>query len=786
MNSTFYKTFLQNKKQLTLLDGKRPIKKNWVNKKIDDISIESHTDNIGWVMGIRDLVIDVDKQNGGLESYEKLCEDILIDLTSYISVLTPSGGFHIYMEIPEQYKSSSFSKRLQEYPGIDFLTRGSQCVIPGSETKKGFYKWADSDFDVFNQELCPESLIDKLIQEPGTSKSKNEKVTLSFDQQVEKEVFKWPEDKVWDTINMLDPSMEHDEWIKVGMALKQWDDEKGFEIFDEWSKGGLTYDENVTKYKWSKISANGGITIGTLDYMSNKEVFTRQQDRISEYMTKISNSDEFELRNVICKKIQKEKMEAYDREKLAKMIKDRLEIVTSVRVSISAARGMVASRNEENQLTESESPDWCKGWWYITGLSMYMHMDSLVKHSGESFNVQNGRYVPPGPTGTKVSASKYTSDNGFVPCIEEAMYLPQYEGRIVEIQGRKIYNTFNPQTVPIADEELNEKGIEMGKRLEKHVLMICSNNKEYASLLMQFLCHNVQFPGKKIRWMPVIESIQGTGKTYFHELMMAVSGNVNVGKVNPAEVTSQFNSWAVGSAFTIFEELKVSGQNRYACANALKTLITDKMFQVNEKGVKQYMTYNTSNFIAFTNYKDCIPIDKDDRRFFILNCEWANIDQICKYLGVENIDQYFADLFDDTWEHAGQLRRFMLDYEISDYFKSLNRAPDTKYKLAMISTEERSFEGLQECKELIDIGSEYYNNSIICTSDLFDDLSLEFPELMLNNQEKNRLLKKLGYSSHHKSVKIDGKSRRVWTSTPMTNREILLKLKYGDDILEDI
>jgi putative DNA primase/helicase len=48
------------------------------------------------------------------------------------------------------------------------------------------------------------------------------------------------------------------------MALKSELGEAGFELFDEWSKGGATYEAKAARSAWKSVKAGGGVTIGTL------------------------------------------------------------------------------------------------------------------------------------------------------------------------------------------------------------------------------------------------------------------------------------------------------------------------------------------------------------------------------------------------------------------------------------------------------------------------------------------------------------------------------------------
>jgi hypothetical protein len=69
-------------------------------------------------------------------------------------------------------------------------------------------------------------------------------------------------------------------------------------------------------------------------------------------------------------------------------------------------------------------------------------------------------------------------------------------------------------------------------------------------------------------------------------------------------------------------------------------------------------------------------------------------------------------------------------------------------------------------------GGKYWNPICVSSSDLFENIMYEYPELELNNHKRNMILKKLGYNAIPKKVKIDGKSRKIWSKKPMTNDEI--------------
>ena len=224
------------------------------------------------------------------------------------------------------------------------------------------------------------------------------------------------------------------------------------------------------------------------------------------------------------------------------------------------------------------------------------------------------------------------------------------------------------------------------------------------------------------------------------------------------------------------EELRVKGHNRYNAVNSLKPLITDRMIQINDKGVKQFMTYNTTNYICFTNYKDSIPLDSDDRRWWVIFVNIDSLDEMSNIVG-ESAITYFPNLFNAVRTYGSEIRKWLLEYNLTSEFLSIKQAPITNEKLNMIATEEFSLEGYVEIKEMIEKGSKYYNKDVISSSDLFCDFLFENPDIELNNSKKNYILKKLGFTASSKLIKIEGKSRRIWAKKHCSNEEIRKLLK---------
>lgn len=133
-------------------DSKIPMVKNWSEKKpeLSDINISG---NWGVVLDDTDLVVDYDPRN--VKDSDATQE--VFDTFRYSSTLvvkTGGGGYHYYFKKPPNFK---ISKTLKNYPGFDFLSKGSYVMGPESihpSTKELYEIVLDDDVA-----LAPDALL---------------------------------------------------------------------------------------------------------------------------------------------------------------------------------------------------------------------------------------------------------------------------------------------------------------------------------------------------------------------------------------------------------------------------------------------------------------------------------------------------------------------------------------------------------------------------------------------------------------------------------------------------
>jgi len=71
-------------------------------------------------------------------------------------------------------------------------------------------------------------------------------------------------------LGYIPPDVGRDVWVKIGMALNSELGREGYEVFNEWSKYGQSYNESNCRTTWNSFDSDGGIRIGTLFEIAKK------------------------------------------------------------------------------------------------------------------------------------------------------------------------------------------------------------------------------------------------------------------------------------------------------------------------------------------------------------------------------------------------------------------------------------------------------------------------------------------------------------------------------------
>lgn len=177
-------------------------------------------------------------------------------------------------------------------------------------------------------------------------------------------------------------------------------------------------------------------------------------------------------------------------------------------------------------------------------------------------------------------------------------------GEIIRDAGRTRVNTWWPVEVPRAVGDISP--------FSNHLAKLLPNERD-REILLAYMCACVQYKGYKIQWAPLLQGVEGNGKTMLTHCVAEAIGRRYVHWPKASKLTAQFNKWMIGNLFYAVEDIFVPG-NRIDVIEELKPMITGKDLEIEGKGVDQFSANICGNFMINSNHKNAVPKTRNDRR----------------------------------------------------------------------------------------------------------------------------------------------------------------------------
>lgn len=425
-------------------------------------------------------------------------------------------------------------------------------------------------------------------------------------------------------------------------------------------------------------------------------------------------------------------------------------------------------------------PEWAEHFVYVRQSDCFFDLRDSTATSTASFGADYDRYMPiKGDGPARQSAALFMLQHWGCPTVYDSMYFP---GRpaVFEYEGRKWVNLCSPSSFP-ASEGYTPQGVEQINRFMLHLFLLCGKRELVFKTMLAWMAHNVQKPGEKIRWCPIIKGIEGDGKSSIGRVLQAAMGRRNVLAVGPDIVcsTGGFTDWAHGHAVVILEEIHMTGKERYRIINAIKPFISNNDAAIHPKGSKFKKVLNTCNQLALTNHNDAVPLDKTDRRWFVIFTPFSSLAQLQVALGVTESRQHFDPFYDSLEAVPGQWREWLATYPIPAEFDANGAAILTDEKEMM------SESGLDDLEMLvrgtIDAGCVGVSQQIVSSAYLSGAIKQQaFAEGvdMTRGFTLHHYLNRLNFVRVNGTLHWDGKNHRVWVKSGVdtNNKDALRQL----------
>lgn len=724
-------------------------------------------DGLGFVLDSEIHGIDLDDcrdPNSG--ELSELAREVLTKTKTYAEI-SPSGtGIKIFG------KTNLESNRAKHDMGVELYCSGRYFTVTGHAIE-GHENFSGATHDI-------NWLINRVWGNiPGPT---DQGLATSFSN-LQPTVPEWDLERViGEILPHLDPDCGYQDWLNVGLALHhQGNGEvEWLEAWDDWSQDSHKWADGECEQKWASFRKNSSKTTKKITLRTLLKETAEKRSEINTYCE--ANSYQELLKNIrecvdateLERKIapliaNNHSLSDIEREEIANVMDIKLKELGK-KISITKIRKWLDQKTKV--LVQKEIPVWAQSWVYITDNDRFFDTITKEEITSQGFRAKFNRFMPVDQQNRRLNANEIALENWGIPTVTHKGYVP-FLDTIFENFDVKWVNTYRPDSAPSIPGVLSPRDIESLEIIKNHFQIYLHDDRE-RELLISFIAHNVQHPGKKIRWAPYIHGIEGDGKSFFAELMATAMGGLNVRSINGSTLENNFTDWIVGYAVIAIEEMKQHGHSRYDIMNKLKPLITNSAIEIHPKGKTAYMAVNVANFIIFSNYLDGAPISDTDRRYMFLSSSITTE----KVVELNRIS-YYQKLFDALTNSPGAIRGWLMQYQLHPEFSANGRAPETAVKQTVIEISKSDIE--LELDEILSSKLDGISKNVISTKHLTRymlKLNINVPQ----TTRLHRLIASKGFRIY-KRMRWDGSLSQIWVHNQLnpTDEAVIQMLNDSQD-----
>jgi hypothetical protein len=265
------------------------------------------------------------------------------------------------------------------------------------------------------------------------------------------------------------------------------------------------------------------------------------------------------------------------------------------------------------------------------------------------------------------------------------------------------------------------------------------------TILLSYMAACVQHQGIKFQWAPLLQGVEGNGKTLFARCVEQAVGTRYTYWPKAAKISATFNAWMANKVFYAVEDIYVPDSKREILED-LKPMITGDKIEIEAKGIDQFISDICGNFMFNSNHLDAIRKTENDRRFCVLfSAQQQFADLARDGMGGD----YFPDLY--KWLRADGyaiVNELLFTYAIP---AELNPAGDCQRAPVTTSTSQAISAGLgsleQEIAEAVAQGLPGFSGDWISTTWL--ERLLERMRLnKISHTKRKQILEQMGYIYH--------------------------------------
>lgn len=199
------------------------------------------------------------------------------------------------------------------------------------------------------------------------------------------------------------------------------------------------------------------------------------------------------------------------------------------------------------------------------------------------------------------------------------------------------------------------------------------------SILLDWFAYKIQSPGRKANWAVLLGGDPGIGKDLMLIPILEIIGEANRRRVSQNTIESSFSSWAAETELVVIDEVRHFTPKTLNRLKAYITIPPDEV-EISEKFQPTFSVPNVAAYFAFSNYRDALELEANDRRWFVL---WST--------ATPQAAPYYWKLERWVRKNAGLLGRWLMERDVSK-FAAQGHAPSTRAKAEMQRVTQAPFE----------------------------------------------------------------------------------------------
>jgi hypothetical protein len=309
-------------------------------------------------------------------------------------------------------------------------------------------------------------------------------------------------------------------------------------------------------------------------------------------------------------------------------------------VEVPQTRGGTGFMTVEDQLAHFD------GCVYIESMNAALVPDGSILKP-EAFSVRYGGYQFVMDRSNSMRPSKKAfeafTQSTVYSCVKaySTCFKPQLPfGTIVTRDGQRFANAYRSITIDRKQGDVSP--------FLNHIAKLLPDERD-RTIMLSYMAAVVQHQGTKFMWAPLLQGVQGNGKSLLSKCVEQAVGARYTYWPKATELGEKFNAWMKDKVLYAVEDVYVP-DSRVEIMEALKPMITGQSLKVEKKGVDQEMADICGNFIFNSNHKEALRVNNDERRY----CIFITPQQVKEDLERDGMDgRYFPKLIAWLYKEGG-------------------------------------------------------------------------------------------------------------------------------------